>query len=176
MIGGTHVKKTILSLILTALLTFSAVSGVYAANEGGTREFTIPVTLTVAHASKHINVTLPAAMPVSVLDGKLLTADNLQIQNHSDSLSIRVTEIRVTDGQYSVSSYDNFQSGESNRIALWINGCATAGPGAITLSETAFPVIAPGNALPIRYHAKVAAAGDVNGANAANIVFTLKAE
>lgn len=158
-----------------ALAVLVGASSVLAADEGSTESFTIPVTLTVAHSSKHINVTLPAAMPVSVLDGKVLTADNLQIQNHADSVDVRVAGIEVTSGRFSVVSYQNFRDNGNNQIALWINGCYTKGPGAMTLNDTAFPVITTGNALPILYTAKVSAANDVAGINAASVIFTLKA-
>ena len=169
-------KRILLSLLLAVLAACSLAPAAFAASDGDTQAFTIPVTLTVAHSSKHINVTLPAAMPVSVLDGKVLTADNLQIQNHSDSMSVRVAEIAVTDGKFAVASYDSFSDGGTDQIALQINGCSTVSSGPLRLSDTAFPLILPGGVLPIRYNAKVSSAGDAAGVNAANVIFTLKAE
>lgn len=168
-------KKFILSLLLAALLAFSAASGVLAVEDAGTREFTVPVTLTVARSTKHINVTLPAAMPVSVLDGKVLTADNLQIRNHSDSLAVRVAAVEVSSAGFTVADYEDFHINGTNQIALWINGCVTEGPGLLALDGTGFPEIAAGGVLPIRYNAKVSAAADVNETRAANVIFTLKA-
>ena len=106
---------------------------------------------------------------------KVLTADNLCISNHSETLSVRVTGVAVADAAFSVADYDNFPRGVTNRIALRINGCATKGPGRLTISETAFPVIAAGGKLPLCYDAKVSAAKGVTKANAATVIFTLKA-
>ena len=139
--------------------------------------YSIPVTLTVVHAAKHINVTLPAALPVSISDGKILTASNLKIENHSDSVSVRVSGVEVRNGSFSVVSYGNFPAtGRDERIALRINGCETTGPGALPLTDSAFPVIAAGRELPIRYQAKVAMKEHSGNVNAAYVIFTLKAE
>ena len=168
-------KRIIMCLMCALLSILIGASSVLAADENETKEFTIPVTLTVAHSSKHINVTLPAAMPVSVLDGRVLTADNLQIQNHNDSMDVRVTGIEVISGRFSVASYQSFQDNGKNQIALSINGCGTTGPGFLTLTDVAFPVLAPGDTLPIWYNAKVSAVSDMSGVNAANVIFTLRA-
>ena len=68
--------STILILICTMLLTTPCL----AESEQTT---TIPVTLTVINTVKNIDVTMPAALPVSVLDGKVITADNVSITNNS---------------------------------------------------------------------------------------------
>ena len=139
-------------------------------------DYTIPITLTVAHTTKHINVTLPASLPVSVLDDKVLTADNLRIENHSDSQNIRIARIEVLDGAYFVASYEKFPSTEKNRIALRINGCDTIRSGALSFDESAFPLINAGQSIAIRYSAKVSNSSDVRNVQAANVVFTLRAE
>ena len=168
-------KKSILRVVCMILAVLIGASSVFAADSGNTQQFTVPVTLTVAHSSKHINVTLPAALPVSVLDGKVLTADNLEIWNHPDSVHVRVAGIEVTSAGFAVVSYQNFLDRGKNQIALSINGCATKGPGSLTLHSEAFPELSPGDVLPIHYSAKVSAVSDVNGINAANVIFTLRA-
>ena len=115
------------------------------------------------------------ALPVSVLDGKVITADNLKIQVHTDSVAVQVASVEVTNGKFSVVSYQNFPEANKNQIALSINGCPSTGAGPLTLNDTAFPVIRAGEALPIRYQAKVSSVADVEGVNAANVIFTLKA-
>ena len=167
-------KKLFVMICALFVFLFGA-SSALAAENSAMKEITVPVTLTVAHSTKHINVTLPAAMPVSVLDGRVLTAETLQIRNHPDSADIKVAGIEIRSGRFTVSSYRNFQDLGKNQIALSINGCPSTGPGPLTLNDTAFPVIRAGEALPIRYQAKVSSVADVEGVNAANVIFTLKA-
>ncbi len=166
-------RKTILCFICVLSLLFGATSAL--ADTGDTQTVTVPVTLTVAHSAKHINVTLPAALPVSVLDGKVITADNLKIQVHTDSVAVQVASVEVTNGKFSVVSYQNFSEANRNQIALSINGCPTKGPGLLTLTSSSFPTIAAGSSLALRYSAKVNAVSDVSSINAANVIFTLRA-
>ena len=163
--------KKLCSLLLATALALSL--PVLAASEQTT---TIPVTLTVVHtAAKNIDVTLPAAFPVSVVDDQVYTADNLVIRNNSGTTKVRVTDVSVTNAAYTVASYNNFPASAPGRIALRINGCPTAGAGSLGITSAAFPTIGAGSSLAIRYDAKVSDNGDVSGIRAANVVFTLKA-
>ena len=168
-------KKKLFRFILAVITVFSLALPA-SAEASESRTYSIPVTLTVTHSAKHINVTLPAAMPVSISDGKILTASNLKIENHADSVSVRVSSVEVRNGSFSVVSYGNFpETGRNERIALRINGCETTGPGALALTDAAFPVITAGRDLPIRYQAKVAMTERSASVNAAYVIFTLKA-
>ena len=164
--------KKVISLILACAAALALTGSAFAAD---TKTLTIPVTLTVVHTAKSIDVTLPASLPVSVVDEQVYTADNLVIRNNSNTTDVRVTGVSVTNSAYTVASYNNFPASVPDRIALCINGCATTGAGGLGISAAAFPTIAASDALPIRYAAKVSASGDVTNLNAANVAFTLKA-
>ena len=101
-------------------------------------EARVPVTLTVINTERPISVTVPAALPVSVVDGKVLTANNAKITNNTGSGTVRVTGIVVEDGALTVSDFHNF-GGRDNTIALSINGCGTTGVGSLQLNELSFP-------------------------------------
>ena len=76
----------------------------------------VPVTLTVIESQRQISVTVPAALPVSVVDGKVLTASNAAIHNHGKD-PVAVTAISVKPGAYDIGSFDHF-SGLAGTIAL----------------------------------------------------------
>lgn len=165
--------KKAISLLLAFAAVLSMTASAFAAD---TQTTTIPVTLTVVHTNaRNIDVTLPASLPVSVVDGDVYTADNLVIRNNSSTTSVRVTDVSVTNAAYTVASYNNFPASAARRIALRINGCPTIGSGSLDISSSAFPTIAAGSSLPIRYAAKVSDSGDVSSIRAANVVFTLRA-
>ena len=164
--------KKAISLILSIIAAFSLTASALAADE---RSMSIPVTLTVVHTTQSIDVTLPASLPVSVVDGRVYTADDLSIRNNSTATRVRISSVSVTDSAYRVASYSNFPASASNRIALRINGCETTGAGNLSITSSAFPSIGAGDSLPIRYAAKVSDSGEVSGIRAANVVFTLRA-
>lgn len=169
-------KKRILSLALAlcALAALALPANAAEASEDG--PVSIPVYLTVVHTAKNIDVTLPASMPIGVVDTTVLTADNLQIRNNSATQGVRVSAVSITgSGDYTIASYDNFQTDVLDNIAMSINGCGTTGEGALAINTSAFPDIAAGAYIPIRYDAKVSVTADVDTANAAQVVFTLAA-
>ena len=132
-------RKTIPAFFLALALVFSLSTGALAA---GTTTATVPVTLTVSNEYRAVNVTVPAALPVYVINGTVVTADNARITNNAKTGSVQVTGLSVTDGAYKVGSYDSFSG--SKTIALKINGCVTTGAGRVQLTSSAFPVIAAG--------------------------------
>lgn len=158
--------------LLAVLLTLVGAGNAFAAGEQTT---TIPVTLTVVHSVQNLDVTMPAAMPVSLLDGKVLTANNVEIVNNSSYVDVEVTSVRVENGAYRVGNYDAFPEKETGLIAMSINGCPSHGPGALTLTETAFPIIRAGKALPIEYRARLNDTQDISGQEVAHVIFTLRA-
>ena len=135
-------------------------------------EARVPVTLTVITTERPISVTVPAALPVSVVDGDVLVANNAKISNNAERGAVRVTGVVVENGSLTVADYADFDADE-NTIALSINGIGTEGPGELDITDTAFPDIEAGSALDIRYQAKVAVSKDVKDLSAATVIFTI---
>lgn len=161
--------KHLTALFLTLALVLSLGTTAFAA---GSTTATVPVTLTVANEYRAVNVTVPASLPVYVINGTVVTADNARITNNATPGSVQVTAISVTDGAYKVGSYDSFSG--SKTIALKINGCVTKGAGGMSITESAFPVIAAGASQTLTYFAKVSGdAQNTTDLNAANVVFTI---
>ena len=163
--------KKSLALLLTLALIFAFPVTASAAE---TTEAKVPVTLTVVNTVAPISCTVPACLPVSLIDGYIVTASNAAITNTGKTGAIRVTKVDVQAGTFEIGSYDDF-SASKNSIALSINGCATKGAGSLTLVDGAFPAIAAEKNLAIRYKAKVSASEAVTNINAATIVFTIAA-
>ena len=91
--GGKHLKaKRTGALILALALCLSL--GAHAA---GSTTATVPVTLTVDNEYRAVNVTVPASLPIEVINGTVLTAENARITNNSKSGAVRVTGVEVTD-------------------------------------------------------------------------------
>lgn len=164
-------QKRVLAGLFAALLVSATAGSALASGEQST---TIPVTLTVVHSVQSMDVTMPAAMPVSLLDGKVLTANNVEIVNNSPYVDVEVSSVRVENAAYRVGDYDAFPESESGVIAMKINGCVTHGPGVLTLTESGFPVIQAGKVLPVEYRAKLNDTHDVSGQEVARVIFTLR--
>ena len=160
-------KKSLVLLLLIFALSITA----FAAE---TTEARVPVTLTVVNAVSPISCTVPACLPVSLVDGYVVCANNAAITNTGKTGSIKVTKVDVQPGIFEIGSYDAFSAGK-NSIALSINGCSTKGAGALTLAENAFPAIPAEKSLAIRYRAKVSANEAMTNVNAATVVFTIAA-
>ena len=164
-------RKNLITLLLALTMILSLATGASAAE---TTEARVPVTLTVVNTVSPISCTVPAALPISLVDGYVVCANNAAITNTAKTGSIKVTKVDVQAGTFEIGNYDDF-SASKNSIALSINGCATKGAGALTLVDGAFPAIGAEKALAIRYKAKVSANEAVTNANAATIVFTIAA-
>lgn len=162
-------RKSIPALLLALALVFSLGTTAFAA---GSTTATVPVTLTVANEYRAVNVTVPASLPVCVINGTVVTADNTRITNNAKTGSVQVTAIKVTDGAYKVGSYDSFTG--SKTIALKINGCTTKGAGGMSITGSAFPAISAGGSQALTYFAKVSGdAPNADNVNAMNVVFTI---
>lgn len=132
----------------------------------------VPVTLTVSNEYRAVNVTVPASLPVEVINGVVITADNAKITNNAKTGALQITNISGTDGAYKVGDYENFSG--SKTIALKINGCPTSGAGALVLNDEAFPVINAGESQTLTYFAKVSGdAPNAENVQAANVVITI---
>ena len=163
-------KKLIIFLLALTMILSLAVS----ASAAETTEAKVPVTLTVVHTVAPISCTVPAALPVSLVDGYVVCANNAAITNTAKTGSIKVTKVDVRAGTFEIGNYDDF-SASKNSIALSINGCSTKGAGSLTLVDGAFPAIAAEKNLAIRYKAKVSASEAVTNINAATVIFTIAA-
>ena len=163
--------KKSLALLLTLALIFAFPVTASAAE---TTEAKVPVTLTVVNTVAPISCTVPACLPVSLIDGYIVTASNAAITNTGKTGAIRVTKVDVQAGTFEIGNFDDFSAGK-NSIALSINGCATKGAGSLTLVDGAFPAIAAEKNLAIRYKAKVSASEAVTNINAATVIFTIAA-
>ena len=164
-------KKKLITFLLALTMILSLTAGVSAAE---TTEARVPVTLTVVNTVAPISCTVPAALPVSLVDGYVVCANNAAITNTAKTGSIKVTKVDVRAGTFEIGNFDDFTASK-NSIALSINGCSTKSAGALTLVDGAFPAIAAEKNLAIRYKAKVSASEAVTNINAATIVFTIAA-
>ena len=164
-------RKKLITLLLALTMILSLAVGALAAE---TTEAKVPVTLTVVNTVAPISCTVPAALPVSLVDGYVVCANNAAITNTAKTGSIKVTKVDVRAGTFEIGNYDDF-SASKNSIALSINGCATKGAGSLTLVDGAFPPIAAEKNLAIRYKAKVSANEAVTNVNAATVIFTIAA-
>ena len=164
-------KKKLITFLLALTMILSLSVGVSAAE---TTEAKVPVTLTVVNTVSPISCTVPAALPVSLVDGYVVCANNAAITNTGKSGAIKVTKVDVQAGAFEIGNFDDFSAGK-NSIALSINGCSTKGAGALTLADGTFPAINAEKSLAIRYKAKVSASEAVTNVNAATIVFTIAA-
>ena len=164
-------KKKLITFLLALTMILSLAVGASAAE---TTEAKVPVTLTVVNTVAPISCTVPAALPISLVDGYVVCANNAAITNTAKTGSIKVTKVDVQAGTFEIGNYDDF-SASKNSIALSINGCSTKSAGALTLVDGAFPAIAAEKNLAIRYKAKVSASEAVTNINAATIVFTIAA-
>ena len=165
----TYQKAAALLLALALIFVFPVSASVAEMTEAK-----VPVTLTIINTVSPISCTVPAALPVSLVDGYVVTANNAAITNTAKTGSIKVSKVDVQAGTFEIGNYDDFSAGK-NSIALSINGCPTKGAGSLTLVDGAFPAIAAEKNLAIRYKAKVSASEAVTNTNAAMIVFTIAA-
>ena len=164
-------KKKLITFLLALTMILSLTAGVSAAE---TTEARVPVTLTVVNTVSPISCTVPACLPVSLVDGYVVCANNAAITNTGKIGAIKVTKVDVQAGTFEIGNFDDFTASK-NSIALSINGCSTKSAGALTLVDGAFPAIGAEKALAIRYKAKVSANEAVTNVNAATIVFTIAA-
>ena len=163
-------KKSLALLLALALIFAFPVT----ASAAETTEAKVPVTLTVVNTVSPISCTVPAALPVSLIDGYVVCANNAAITNTAKTGSIKVTKVDVQAGTFEIGNFDDFTASK-NSIALSINGCPTKGAGALTLVDGAFPAIAAEKNLAIHYKAKVSASEAVTNINAATVIFTIAA-
>ena len=122
-------KKKLITFLLALTMILSLATGASAAE---TTEARVPVTLTVVNVAAPISCTVPACLPVSLVDGYVVCANNAAITNTGKNGAIRVTKVDVQAGTFEIGNFDDFTASK-NSIALSINGCNTKGAGALTL-------------------------------------------
>ena len=164
-------KKKLITFLLALTMILSLSVGASAAE---TTDAKVPVTLTVVNTISPISCTVPAALPVSLIEGYVVCANNAAITNTGKIGALKVTKVDVQAGTFEIGNFDDF-SASKNSIALSINGCSTKSAGALTLVDGAFPAIAAEKNLAIRYKAKVSASEAVTNINAATVIFTIAA-
>ncbi len=160
------------AFLLAAWMTLCLTVCCFAAE---TTEASVPVTLTVVNTASPISVTVPASLPVTLMDGHVVTATDAKITNNASRRTIRVTAVTVQPAGLQVGCFASFVA-DGNSIALSINGCGTVGPGSLPITEDAFPAIRPGGSLPIRYQALVSVEAAMKNYNAATVIFTIAAD
>ena len=165
-------KKKLITFLLALTMILSLAVGASAAEMTEAR---VPVTLTVVNTVFPISCTVPACLPVSLVDGYVVCANNATITNTGKIGAIKVTKVDVQAGTFEIGNFDDFTASK-NSIALSINGCSTKGAGSLALVDGAFPAIAAEKNLAIRYKAKVSASEAVTNVNAATVIFRLHNE
>ena len=105
----TYQKAAALLLALTLIFAFPV-----SASAAETTEARVLVTLTVVNTVAPISCTVPAALPVSLVDGYVVCANNAVITNNGKTGSIRVTKIEVTPGTFEIGNYDDFSAGKNS--------------------------------------------------------------
>ena len=160
--------------IFALLLGMAATAGL-ALSASAAQTHEVPVTLTVVNTQQRISVTVPASLPVSAVDGVVVTATNAAVRNTAEEGAVRIAAVTVNDGTLTVGDYENFDDASGNTIALELNGCPTRGAGALTITEEAFPAIEAGEALTIQYQARVGDSGEACAVQAATLVYIIAA-
>ena len=112
-------KKKLITLLLALTMILSLATGASAAE---TTEARVPVTLTVVNTVAPISCTVPAALPVSLVDGYVVCANNAAITNTGKTGAIKVKKVDVQAGTFEIGNFDDFTASK-NSIALSINGC-----------------------------------------------------
>lgn len=71
------------------------------------------MTLTVVNTVSPISCTVPAALPVSLVDGYVVCANNAAITNTGKTGAIKVTRVDVQAGTFEIGSYGDFSAGKT---------------------------------------------------------------
>lgn len=84
----------------------------------------VPVVLTVVNSVSPISVSVPACLPVTVLDGYVVTASNAVIENRAQSGAVQVVAVDVQPGAFAIGDYVHVgQRDYSHLQYLMICGC-----------------------------------------------------
>ena len=94
--------------ILALLLALTRASSLSVSASAVSQEHEVPVTLTIVNTEQKISVTVPAALPVSVVNGDVITATNAAIRNTAERGTIRVNAVEVRPGANAIGNYEDF--------------------------------------------------------------------
>ena len=97
-------KKKLITLLLALTMILSLATGASAAE---TTEARVPVTLTVVNTVSPISCTVPACLPVSLVDGYVVCANNAAITNTGKIGAIKVTKVDVQAGTFEIGNFDD---------------------------------------------------------------------
>ena len=100
-------KRKLISFLLALTMILSLAVGASAAE---TTEARVPVTLTVVNTVAPISCTVPACLPVSLVDGYVVTANNAAITNTAKTGSIKVTKVDVQAGTFEIGNFEHYQT------------------------------------------------------------------
>ena len=89
--------KKLFSLLLAVLMLCSLSVSAFAAE---TAQASVPVVLPGVNSVSPLSVSVPACLPVTVLDGYVVTASNAVIENHAQSGAVQVVAVDVQPGEY----------------------------------------------------------------------------
>ena len=84
------------------------------ASAAETTEARVPVTLTVVNVAAPISCTVPACLPVSLVDGYVVCANNAAITNTGKNSAIRVTKVDVQAGTFEIGNFDDFTASKNS--------------------------------------------------------------
>ena len=120
-------KKKLITLLLALTMILSLAVSASAAE---TTEARVPVTLTVVNTVSPISCTVPAALPISLVDGYVVCANNAAITNTGKTGAIKVTKVDVQAGTFEIGSYDDFSASKKQHRTqyqrLLNQGCGRA--------------------------------------------------
>ena len=108
-------KKKLITFLLALTMILSLSVGASAAE---TTEAKVPVTLTVVNTISPISCTVPAALPVSLVDGYVVCANNAAITNTGKIGAIRVTKVDVQAGTFEIGNFDDFSGRKEQHRAV----------------------------------------------------------
>ena len=103
-------KKKLITFLLALTMILSLGVGVSAAE---TTEAKVPITLTVVNTVTPISCTVPACLPVSLVDGYVVCANNAAITNTGKIGAIKVTKVDVQAGTFEIGNFDDFRDRKS---------------------------------------------------------------
>lgn len=92
--------------IIALLLALTLAASLSVSASAVSQEHEVPVTLTIVNTEQKISVTVPAALPVSVVDGDVITATNAAIRNTAERGTIRVTAVKAATVVFTIAAVE----------------------------------------------------------------------
>ena len=108
-------RKKLITLLLALTMILSLAVGASAAE---TTKARVPVTLTVVNTVSPISCTVPACLPVSLVDGYVVCANNAAITNTGKTGAIKVTKVDVQAGTFEIGNFDDFMASKNKNTGF----------------------------------------------------------